>query len=483
MKLVNNFFLIIFFPLLFILFSCREDKKGRIPVKTDVSEVKEVVPYAYVEDTLVALVDNSLTSYYIYKGLPFGFEYEMMALFAKENNMVLRIKIIRDAAHILDSLNAGKGDVAAANLTINRERLGKANFTKYLFRTRQVLVQRLPEHRTKMTKDQIQAKLVRDRLDLEGKTVYLRPNTSYYQRLYNFVQETNTGVSIRSVPDDVLTEELIEQVSHGDIDFTISDENKAKMYSAYMANIDIATPMSLSEPIGWAVNKNATGLLEKLNAWIEKRKGSLIYNNIWNKYFKLDPAERRRVKKKLTTYKKDQLSPFDDIIKTYARQINWDWILLVAQINQESQFNPKARSKPGAIGLMQLLPRTAKELGFNKQQLYVPEDNIKAGTKHLAWLRKEWEKSVADSVDLIKFTLGSYNVGYGHIRDAQRLATKYGLNPNKWDDNVAEMLIKKSTSRYSKDPVVKYGYCRGVEPVDYVKTIFADRRLYKNFLQ
>lgn len=486
MKLIKILLTTIFFMQVIFFVSCNKAKKKAVSdrnLSAENQEQNEETGYSYNKDTLVALVDNSLTSYYIYRGQPFGFEYEMLELFAKKNNMVLKVKIIRDAAHILDSLNAGKGDVAAANLTINKERLKKANFTRYLFRTRQVLVQRLPDNRDKMTRDQIKAALINDRLDLEGKTVFLRPNTSYYERLNNFIQETNTDVHIQTVADSVLTGDLIHMVASGDIDYTVSDENKAILYYSYIDNIDISTPMSLSQPIGWAVNRQAFDLLEKLNTWITKEKGTLLYNTIWNKYFNMTKTEQRLVKRKLKTYKKGQLSPYDAVIRKYAGQINWNWILLTAQIYQESQFNPKTISRRGAIGLMQLLPRTAKGLGFNKHQLFIPEDNIHAGTKHLKWLREQWEKNLADSVEIIKFTLGSYNVGGGHVRDARRLAKKYGLDPNKWDGNVAVMLINKSKPKYHKDPLSRYGYCRGTEPVNYVKTIFDNYYLYKNFLQ
>jgi len=489
MNLIKKSISVILYLIMISFISCQDNKKK--PNSGDEDTIENSVlnnqegnqKYLYNKDTLYALVDNSLTSYYIYKGHPFGFEYEMLALFAKENNMVLKIRIIRDAAHILDSLNAGKGDIAAANLTITRKRLQKANFTKYLFRTRQILVQQLPDHRHKMTHDQIEKQLIRDRLDLGNRTIHLRPNTSYYEQLNSFIQETNTHVNIATVADSILTEELMEMVSSGEIDFTISDENRAKTYVSFIDNVDISTPMSLGEPIGWAVNKKSDKLLHLINAWIDKQKGSLIYNTIWNKYFNLNRAAQRLVKKELKTYKKGKLSPYDNLIKQYAQQIDWDWILLTAQMYQESQFNPKIISNRGAVGLMQVLPATAKSFGISKKQLFIPVDNLKAGTNQLVWLRNQWEKSIADSVEVIRFILGSYNVGYGHVRDAQRLAKKHGLDPNIWDENISKMLIKKSTSGYYNDPVVKYGYCRGTEPVHYVETIFKNYRLYNDFLR
>jgi membrane-bound lytic murein transglycosylase F len=130
---------------------------------------------------------------------------------------------------------------------------------------------------------------------------------------------------------------------------------------------------------------------------------------------------------------------------------------------------------------MQLMPRTAVSHGVQPNELNNPERNIIAGTKHLVMLEKHWETVIMDSLERIKFTLGSYNVGQGHVEDAIRLAKKYDLNPSIWDDNVAQMLLNKSKPKYYKDPVVKYGYCRGKEPVNYVKSILDTFELYKQF--
>jgi membrane-bound lytic murein transglycosylase F len=176
-----------------------------------------------------------------------------------------------------------------------------------------------------------------------------------------------------------------------------------------------------------------------------------------------------------------KISKYDDIIKKYATTLEWDWRLLTAQIYKESKFNPNTRSWRGALGLMQVMPRTANSYGIRPNELVNPEKNIIAGTKHLAMLENEWGNILEDSTEIVKFTLGSYNVGKGHVEDAIRLAEKYGLKSNKWDENVAQMLLNKSIPKYYKDSVVKYGYCRGREPVSYVETILEDYELYKEF--
>ncbi len=476
--------LIMTFYVIILFIGCQSsEQKVKNQADSETTNQRDTVSNTLQDGVLTALVDNSITSYFIYKGRPFGFEYEMLKLFTQEHNLQLRIKIIYDVDHILDSLAAGRGDVVAANLTISKSRSKKVAFTKPLFRTRQILVQRLPENAQKMTKDEIKDHLITDRLDMAGKTIYVRPNTSYNQRLQNFIDETNTNIKINEVSGDVVTEKLIEMVSDGEIDYTISDENKAKINAAYYDNIDISTPMSLSEPIGWAVNKHATTLLDTLNEWIDKRRGSLEYNIVKNKYFNIDSRTERTISKNYEIVKSGRISKYDELIKKYATKLHWDWKLLSAQVYKESRFNPDARSWQGAVGLMQVLPTTAKQYGVSATELSVPDYNLKAGTSYLGYLEKHWMNESLDSVQVIKFTLASYNVGLGHVEDAQKLAQKYGYDQNIWDGNVEEMILNKSIPKYYEDPIVQYGYCRGKEPVDYVEDILKKYILYTEFVR
>lgn len=475
-----RFLTFITFCLIFILSSCNRQKATQVTDKQEVKPDIIISKHTRKDGILTVLMDNSLTSYFIYQGQPMGFEYEMLTLFAEKNNLKLEVKIIGNVENILDSLMAGKGDLVAANLTISKERLDRVAFTAPLFRTRQILVQRLPEDK-KLTRDEIENSLIKDRLDLRNKEVMIRKNSSYELMLQNLITETGLDLSIAYSPGDVVTEQLVEMVSNKEIDYTICDQNKAEIFSALHENIDINTPMSLSQPIAWAVNKESTELLSQLNAWIEKSAGSLEYNMISNRYFEMNKRKERLINREYDYVKQGKISDYDEIIKKYAQELSWDWRILTAQIYKESKFDPKTKSWRGAVGLMQLMPRTAKSYGTPSNQLTDPELNIKTGTKHLKMLEEHWEKTLRDSAEIMKFTLGSYNVGHGHVEDAIRLAKKYDHDPTKWDDNVAQMLLNKSIPKYYKDPVVKYGYCRGREPVNYVQTILHDYELYKQF--
>ena len=177
--------------------------------------------------------------------------------------------------------------------------------------------------------------------------------------------------------------------------------------------------------------------------------------------------------------KGNNISIYDDLIKKYSQDLNWDWRIIASQIYQESQFNQNAKSWAGAVGLMQLLPSTGEMFGVSN--LYNPETNIKAGFKFLVYLDSHWKDIVSDSLERIKFVLASYNIGLGHIEDAQRLSDKFGANPNIWFNNVEYYLLQKSKPKYYNDDVVRNGYSRGRETVTYVKEILDRYEHYKKF--
>ena len=176
-----------------------------------------------------------------------------------------------------------------------------------------------------------------------------------------------------------------------------------------------------------------------------------------------------------------KVSRYDEYIKKYSEEIGWDWRLLASLIYQESRFSPEVKSWAGAYGLMQLMPITAKRFGVNAKS--TPEKQIEAGVEFIKWLDKRFEKQgIKDRNERTKFVLASYNVGLGHILDAQRLAKKNGKNPNVWENNVDEYVLKKSNPKFYKDPVVKYGYCRGSETYTYVYEILDRYEHYKNII-
>jgi membrane-bound lytic murein transglycosylase F len=148
---------------------------------------------------------------------------------------------------------------------------------------------------------------------------------------------------------------------------------------------------------------------------------------------------------------------------------------------QESRFDNSAESWMGAKGVMQVMPQTATGLGF--KDISSPEVNISAGVKYLQFVYENFWKDMKDTSEMIKFMLGSYNAGPGHIKDAQRLAASLDMDSLKWDDNVAVALRKLSNPEYYYRPIIKHGYCRGDEPFFYVKEILDRKRMYDGILE
>jgi membrane-bound lytic murein transglycosylase F len=389
--------------------------------------------------------------------------------------------LVNNINDMFTMLDEKKGDLIAFNLTITKERAEKISFVNYYNTTKQVLVQRKPDKWRKMMTHQIEKELIRDPVELIGKTVVVRGASSYIPRLNNLSEEIGGDINVVEADPELTIEDLIEQVAKGEIDYTISDENIALLNEASYNNIDVRTDISLSQRIAWGVKKNSSELRDTINYWLDSIKSTEYFAVTYNRYYKNRYSYKRRVASEYLLLKGGKISGYDEQIKESAQKLNWDWRLIASQIYQESQFKPNAKSWAGAVGIMQLLPSTGKMYGTTN--LYDPVLNIKAGTKFLLSLDKYWNEFIEDSTERIKFVLASYNVGRGHIDDARRLAEKYDANLNVWDDNVEFYLLQKSKPKYYNDEVVRNGYCRGIETVKYVKEIFERYEHYKKFIE
>lgn len=444
--------------------------------KADRSDLDKI----FERGKIVAITGYNAYSYFIYKGQPMGFEHDLVRRLADHLKLDIEIKVVRDINEMFDMLNSGEGDLIAFNLTVTKDRQEKLAFTDYLNTTRQVLVQRRPQNWREYKSHQIERKLIRNPLDLEGKTVYVRNGSVYLTRLQNLSEEIGGDINIVEAEADKSIEDLIEMVSNGEIDYTISDDNIARLSQAYFSNIDINTFISFPQRIAWAVRKTSPALLDTVNHWIDSVKKEVDYYALYNKYYKNRSAYRTRVKSEYFSKTGGKISRFDDVIKKYADNLNWDWRILASLIYQESRFRTDVKSWAGASGLMQLMPETAAQFGV--EDLSNPEKSLEAGVSYLNYLDNFWSEMVPDSTERVKFVLASYNIGPGHIVDARNLAEKYGADPNKWEDNVEKFLLNKSKEKFYNDSVVKLGYARGVETVKYVREVLDRYEQYKQFI-
>ena len=194
------------------------------------------------------------------------------------------------------------------------------------------------------------------------------------------------------------------------------------------------------------------------------------------KYFGNERRIKRRAPHRVTG---ETLSPYDAELKALAQEYGFDWRLLVAQMYQESEFKARRTSFAGARGLMQVMPRTARQLGVDPDRLYEPEVGLGAGVRYLDWCRDRFEGELP-LAQRIWFALAAYNAGPGHVRDARRLARQLGLEPDVWFGNVEQAMLKLSLPEYANRAA--HGYVRGEEPVNYVAQIRERYQAYVDHL-
>ncbi len=460
--------------LLFVLvvpfmFSCSHQQEiTSLQSKTrvrDLSEIRKIGKLRVVTDF------NSI-NYFIYRGQPMGFQYELLQELSDYLGIPLEVKVNNDLKKNFEELENGDIDLIASNLTVTGERKEMVDFTLPNSQTRQVLVQRKDADDNEFFQP---AEPVRNPLQLGGKTIYVQKNSVYAGRLHHLSEETGEKVNIVEVP--IEAEQLIRMVARKEIDYTVADENIAKVNSSYYDDLDIGTVISFPQNQAWAVRKGAVELKNDINDWLEGFKKTRQYALLYQKYFN-SSRSASIVTSEYYYPETGRISRYDNILKKEGEKIGWDWRLLASMIYQESRFNPQARSWAGAFGVMQLMPLTAKRFGVDANSSAVAQ--IRAGVSFIHWLDVQLTKYVPNKKEREKFVLASYNIGLGHVLDAINLTKKYGKDPAKWQDNVEYFLLKKSDPKYFTDPVVKNGYVRGTETYRYVRDIMYRYNHYLN---
>jgi len=469
--MTGRFFFILF---LFCLSTCNQEEKLSFATKPlIVRDLEAIRKRGYLE----ALVDNNSVSYFIYKGRSMGYEYELLQRLASELKVELKIKLITGIEEAIDKLNRGEGDVIAFPLTITKERTQYVSFTNAFFTTQQVLIQKKPVHWRMLPPEVVEMKMLRNKLNLIRKEVYIIKGSSFKQRLENLSQEIGGEIFIHEDSANAETESLIRKVALGEIQFTVADQMIAQVNELYYPNIDIKTVVSPPQPIAWAMRSNSPALITTTNQWLGKIKRRGIFRVVHDRYFNSPRFSVTLASSDYSSWNSEKLCPYDDQLKKEAALIGWDWRLLASIAYQESNFNPRVKSWVGAIGLMQVMPETGRYFGV--RDLWNPEKNISVGTRFIKFLDDYWKKTVTDEAERKKFVLASYNVGLTHVIDAQKLTKKYGRKIDLWEDNVEYYLAQKSNPKYYRDRLSLAGYCRCDGPVIYVKQVLQRYEEYK----
>jgi membrane-bound lytic murein transglycosylase F len=442
--------------------------------------------------TLRVLFTFNSTGYFVFRGETMGYEYELLSRFAKSAGLKLVPVVVRDSAMLVEMLNRGEGDVIAAQLVAPGNE-SEVLATDGLYETAPVVVQRgsgspaaghTQATTTALVREQretgespvtIRARLVGKPADLAGENVHLSRRSPYRRTLLELNDALTDDIHVVEV--DESADRLMQRLSEGEIGFTVAAENVARLNATEYTNLVVQPLLGPPKQVVWAVRRNAPQLHDALNAWLKTQRKLMAI--LYRKYFLDRRGFARRSASRYLTAETGTLSPFDDWFREYSRIPGWDWRLVASQAYQESRFDPRAKSWAGAVGLMQIMPRTARELRVNPND---PKQSIEGACRYLWKLDDRWKKAIPREEERIRFILAAYNVGLGHVEDARRLAEKNGDDPGSWDD-VAYWLIRKSKRAVYNDPVVKYGFARGTEPVDYVDRILDRFEHYKLFVE
>ena len=442
----------LFFLFFIIIMSSCSSISDREHVGIDLKEIHK-------KGKLTVLLENSSLSFFEYRGKKLGFEYEILAAFAKSIHLPLELKVVSNSKDFFRLLNDGEGDILGANLAISLADKKIINYSEPFYFAEQVLIQRQNDT------------LIREPLDLIEKTIYVRKNSCFQKRLTSIQEEIGSKIAVKTFDNDPITEDLIEKVANGEINYTLAHENLARISKELHPNLNIQTKISFKQKIAFALRLKSPKLKKSLDLFLEKYCESNEFKELKKKYF--DYLSNQVVID--FTFKNGNLSPFDDLFKDAANKYSWDWKILVAISHKESRFNPNARGLGGAFGLMQFMPLTGRIYGVGPSS--TPKEQIDAAMKMLDKTYRSWS-SVPDPEQRMKFTLGSYNAGRCHIEDAQKLARDNGLNPDLWDGNVELMVKKLSDPEYYGSARLRCGAYRG-GAVSYVRTIYSNYKAWQ----
>lgn len=399
---------------------------------------------------LTAIMVNNANVYYSYRDQYMGFEYDLVKAFADSLGVELEV-ITPGWDHLYDTLNSGKGDIIAAGVTITELRESTVNFSHgYLDIQQQVIV-----HQSDNSIQSIE--------DLNGREVHVRAGTSYEERLKQLVRD---GMDIEIVVHkDTPTEELIREVAEKSIEITLADSNVALLNQRYYPDIKIAFPIEKNQSLGWAVREGDNQLLIHINKFFKQAKENGRFAQVYEQYYRsvaiFDYVDLKKFHNRLET----RLPKFKDVIQEEATKCGFDWRMIAAVVYQESHFNPKAKSYTGVRGLMQVTLETAREMGIKNR--IVPTQSVKAGVGYLSKLYERFD-DIQNADERMLFALASYNVGYGHVRDAQEICRDKGWDPEQWTFLKKALPLLMDEDYYSR---TTYGYARGTEPVRFVSRI------------
>jgi membrane-bound lytic murein transglycosylase MltF len=364
---------------------------------------------------------------------------------------------------MIGALEDGRVDVLMANLTVTPERFARVDFTNPIAtKIREVLV------------TGPSAPSLTSLEDLVKITLHLRPSSSYFEHMMTLnegrVAKGLREIALEPMDENMEDSDILELVAAGVLPAGIVDAHMAHLYARIIDGLIVRDDLAINESgeIAWALRKDSPALKDSLNGFIKSAKqGTLLGNTLINRYFK----DTKRVRNAMGEESSDRLDETIELIKKHATEYGFDTVLIAAQGYQESGLDQDKRSPVGAIGIMQVMPATARDPVVDVPDISTADNNVKAGVKYLRFLRDHYFSDPAMSdFDQTLFAFAAYNAGPGNISKARARSKKMGLDPNVWFGSV-ELAAARTISR---------------EPVIYVRNIlkyYVTYRLYQDRIE
>jgi membrane-bound lytic murein transglycosylase MltF len=412
-----------------------------------------------------ALVTYSRTDFFFDdSGAPKGLQVDLMQAFEKQLNDGVKQEVDRVRVEFIPTtfdrlvpdLVEGKGDIAAALLTLTPEREQKISF-----------ISSKKQHVSELVVTHKSVGEISTAEDLAGRRLYVMRGSSYAEHLWElnqtFTKNKLKPIEIVEAEHHQLTEDILEMVNAGVVKITVADDYKAKLWAQVLPDIRTLDSVTIStgNTIGWGIRKDSPELEKALYTFLHKvKKGTLLGNMLFKRY----DVKTRWINNPNAQEERAKLLALIHVFKKYGDQYGFDYLANAAQGYQESRLDQNKRSGRGAMGIMQLLPSTAASKHVGIPDISEKESNIHAGIKYMAFLRDRYFNDPAISEEnRMAFSLAAYNAGPARVREMRNLAKKMNLDPNIWHANVE----------------VAAGKIVGRETVEYVSNIFKYYIAYK----
>ena len=383
------------------------------------------------------------------KGETLGIDHDLLQNFADHYKLKVKFVVLKDENAILRALSKGEGDIAAARLRTPENREGYLAGPAYEETALSLYCQK---------KSQIE-----NVKDLNGKKIGLLKKDNYEGFAQRLTQISPLAQIV--LIDTTRTQDLLSNLSAKKFDCAVAENVSGDFYVRFHSSLEKITTLTDSYSLSWLLTPNSQDLLRLMQAWYQRASREDEVMRIMDRY-----------KASITELDKNDISRFfhniDELLPTYrqtfkqaAAEHNLPWQLVASVAYQESHWNPEARSFTGVRGLMQLTTDTADHVGIEDRT--DPQQSIWGGSKYLRYLLNKMPQNL-NTKDRMALALAAYNVGYAHLRDAQKLAEKMGRNPYSWH-HMKEILPLLAEPEYAEK--LEYGFARGYETVEFVERV------------